>query len=482
MKYLHRHTKIIFTIGPATEDEEILAALIVHKVDICRLNMAHGSRDWAKAIIQKVQAVCDQVGRQIAIMMDIKGPEIRTGEIEGEWLLAKGELIDIIINTNSNKENFDSKKINTNSLRKVSINYPQIINDVHVGDILLVDNGLIQLEIVEKHKDSLRCLVLLPGILKSNRHVNLPGIKVNLPALTDKDKNDLTIAIEGNIDFIALSFVREAFDVIELRTYLKQYNYSPKVIAKIENQSGIDNIDSIIKESDAIMIARGDLGIECAYEKLPLIQRQIVNRCIDNCKPVIVATHMLESMIVAPVPTRAEVTDVSNAVFEEADCIMLSAETSIGTYPLKCIEVMKKISFEIEAALPRSFRQNIELRLPKNKMLRSAVVLAQQLKRACIVVFSHTGASAQLISSLRPTQCPIFVFTDSETTLRQMRILWGIQPHFIEFNEDRNITIDYALHELIHSHVMRQGDYAVILTSIVVNEVLIETIQLRRLI
>ncbi len=476
MKYLHRHTKIIFTIGPATENEEIIAALILHKVDICRLNMAHGSLDWAKATIRKVKEICKQVSRQIAIMMDIKGPEIRTGEIDGVWFLAKDELVDLIINANSHNKNLYESKY-----RKVTINYPEIIDDVHINDIILVDNGLIQLKILEKHKDYLRCVVLTPGVLKSNRHVNLPGIKINLPAITDKDKRDLSVAIEEDVDFIALSFVRDPFDIIELKNYLLQYNYSPRIIAKIENQSGIENIDSIIKESDAIMIARGDLGIECPYEKLPLIQRQIVNKCIDNCKPVIVATHMLESMIVAPVPTRAEVTDVSNAVFEEADCIMLSAETSIGEYPLKCIEVMKKISLEIEAAIPRSFRQNIELRLPKNKMLRSAVVLAQQLKRACIVVFSHSGAGAQLISSLRPTRVPLFVFTDSESTLRQMRILWGIQPHLIEFNKDRNVTINYALQELLNTDVMQKGDYAVILTSIEVDEKPVETIQLRRL-
>ncbi|PWU04312.1 MAG: pyruvate kinase, partial [Verrucomicrobia bacterium] len=420
--------------------------------------------------------VYKNLNRPIAIMMDIKGPEIRTGEFQ-EAQLTKGELLDLTITTNLKIE-----ELNNDTIKKVSINYPEIINDVHINDTILVDNGLIQLKIIEKHKDYLRCEVLTPGLLKSNRHVNLPGIKINLPPLTDKDKKDLIVAIEENIDFIALSFVRESNDIIELKNYLKEFNYHPKIIAKVENQSGIDNIDSIIAESDAIMIARGDLGIECPYEKLPLIQRQIINKCIDHYKPVIVATHMLESMIHAPVPTRAEVTDISNAVFEQADCIMLSAETSIGQYPLECISVMKTISLEIEAASPRSYRHNIELHLPKNKMLRSAVVLAQQLKRACIIVFSHSGASAQLISSLRPTQIPIFVFTDSETTFKQMRILWGIQPYKITFNPDRNITINNALQELINSNIMQKDDYAVILTNIIVDQILVETIQLRRLI
>lgn len=475
MKYLHRHTKIIFTIGPQTESEEILKALILNKVDICRLNMAHGTPEWAKMTVQKIKKVCKRVKRDIGIMMDIKGPEIRTGEMEGEWMITKGEFLNISV----------SQKTNISSWRKsrtISVNYPGIINDVHVGNIILVDNGLIQLKILEKSKDCLHCQVMTTGVLKSKRHINLPGIKINLPALTDKDKLDLVIAIEENIDFIALSFVRESADIIELKEHLNKYNYNPRIIAKIENQSGIDNLESIIKESDVIMIARGDLGIECPYEQLPLIQRQIINKSIDHCKPVIVATHMLESMILAPVPTRAEVSDISNAVFEQVDCIMLSAETSIGQYPLECIEVMKKISLEMEASMPRTYRHNIELQLPKNKMLRSAVVLAQQLKRACIVVFSHSGASAQLISSLRPTQSPIFVFTNSEHTFKQMRILWGIQPHLIEFNEDRNVTIDYALKELVESNVMHVGDYAVILTNILVDEILVETIQLRKLV
>lgn len=472
MKYLHRHTKIIFTIGPATESEELLTTLIVNKVDICRLNMAHGTPEWARTTIQKIKKVCKQVDRQIGIMMDVKGPEIRTGEIEGEWLLKKDELIDLYAALDQQS---------TPTCRRVTVNYPGIVNDVQVGNNILIDSGLIQLEVLEKHANYLHCKVLIPGLLKSNRHINLPGVNVNLPALTDKDKTDLQIAIAEEIDFIALSFVRASQDVIELKSFCNEYNFSPKIIAKIEDQSGLANIEEIIKVSDAIMIARGDLGIECPYEKLPMIQRRSINQCIDHYRPVIVATHMLESMILAPVPTRAEVTDIANAVFEQVDCIMLSGETSVGLYPVECVDVMKKISFEIEASLPRTYNHNIELRLPKNKMLRSAVVLAQELNRAGIVVFSRTGVSAQLISSLRPTQCPIFVFTDSERTLKQMRILWGIQPHLIPFHDDRNITIKLALQELLKANTMQPGDYAIILTSISVDKEPIETIQLRRL-
>lgn len=472
MKYTHRHTKIIFTLGPATESEEMLTSLMEKKVDICRLNMAHGTPEWAKKMIQRVKKVSKKVGREIGIMMDVKGPEIRTGEIEGEWELKKGEIFDLVTSPD---------KYKPSSKRSVSVNYPGIVDDVQTGNTILIDSGLIQLKILEKNKNCLRCKVIIPGALKSRRHINLPGIKVNLPSLTEKDKRDLLIAIEEGIDFIALSFVREREDIVNLRSFLTAHGSKAKIIAKIEDQSGIDNLEEIIKESDAVMIARGDLGIECSYEKLPVIQLNIVNRCIANGKPAIVATHMLESMISAPVPTRAEVSDISNAVFEQADCIMLSAETSIGKYPLECVEVMKKVATEIEAALPLSYNQTFELRLPKNKMLRSAVILAQELKRAGVVVFSHTGISPQLISSLRPTGCPIFAFTDNEHTARQMRILWGIQPHLIKFYADHNKTTDIALNELMQKKAMQPGDYAIILTNITVDSKRVETIQLRHL-
>lgn len=477
MKTKHRHTKIIFTVGPATDNEETLSSLIKNGVDICRLNMAHGTPQWATTIIQRIKKVCDQVNKPIAIMMDVKGPEIRTGPIEGLWELKENELFNLFTNSNSSEQNTKAYPH-----RGVTVNYPGIIDDVHIGNIILIDNGLIQLKILEKDKVTLHCKVIVPGILRSNCHVNLPGIKINLPSLTEKDKDALLIAIKENIDFIALSFVREAQDIIELRNFLTERGSQAKIIAKIEDQSGLLNLEKIIKVSDAIMIARGDLGIECPYEKIPVIQRDTIDSCIAHGKPVIVATHMLESMISARVPTRAEVSDISNAVFQKVDCIMLSAETSIGLYPLECINVMKQISHEIEAVLPLSYNAKFELHLPKNKMLRSAVILAQELGNAGIVVFTRTGRSAQLISSLRATQCPIFVFTNNRSIYKQMRILWGIEPYLLEFLEDRNKTINNALSELQKNKSMKHGDYAIILTNVTIDKKPVNTIQLRHLI
>lgn len=476
MKTPHRHTKIIFTIGPATESEEVLSSLINSQVDICRLNMAHGNPEWALMIIKKIKQICKANDREIAIMMDIKGPEIRTGEIEGTWQLEKNEFFDLYT------EPFDEKQNSKNKQNKsVTVNYPGIIDDIHVGNIILIDNGLIQLEVLGKHKNYLHCKVIVPGVLRSNCHINLPGVKINLPSLTEKDKSALAIAIQEQIDFVALSFVREAQDIVELRNFLTEQGARARIIAKIEDQSGLSNLEEIVKTTDAIMIARGDLGIECPYEKIPIIQHNIINLCLTYGKPVIVATHMLESMVTAPIPTRAEVSDISNAIFQMVDCIMLSAETSIGQYPLQCIDVMKKISYEIEADLPLSYNQKFELSLPKNKMLRSAVVLAQELGNAGIIVFTRTGRSAQLISSLRATQCPIFVFTNNKTIYRQMRILWGIEPFFLQFFEDHNQTIENALNQLTKNKSLKKGNYAIILTSVVIETQSIDTIQLRHL-
>ncbi|OAI50898.1 pyruvate kinase [Opitutia bacterium SCGC AG-212-L18] len=477
MKTPHRHTKIIFTIGPATDSEEVLSSLINSQVDICRLNMAHGNPEWASMIIKKIKQICKALDREIAIMMDIKGPEIRTGEIEGTWQLEKNEFFDLYTEPYDENQNPKNKQN-----KSVTVNYPGIIDDIHVGNIILIDNGLIQLEVLGKHKNYLHCKVIIPGVLRSNCHINLPGVKINLPSLTEKDKSALAVAIQEQIDFVALSFVREAQDIIELKNFLTEQGSRARIIAKIEDQSGLNNLEEIVKKTDAIMIARGDLGIECPYEKIPIIQHNIINICLTYGKPVIVATHMLESMVTAPIPTRAEVSDISNAIFQMVDCIMLSAETSIGQYPLQCIDVMKKISYEIEADLPLSYNQKFELSLPKNKMLRSAVVLAQELGNAGILVFTRTGRSAQLISSLRATQCPIFVFTNNKTIYRQMRILWGIEPFFLQFFENHNQTIENALDELTKNKSLKKGNYAIILTSVVIKTQSIDTIQLRHLV
>ena len=331
-------TKVIFTLGPASADEAMLEQLIIAGVDVCRFNMAHADHAWTRAMITRVREVCRRTGRQIALMMDVKGPEIRTGDLAAPVDLVAGQLLDLLPRPGPA----------TAGVLTVGVNYPLLGKDVAVGTTILVDSGLIRLEVLATCAERVQCRVVVPARLSSRRHVNLPGVNVSLPALTAKDRGDIAVGIEEQIDFFALSFVREADDVDILRRVLTDAKCDARIIAKIEDQSGLANLDEIITAADAIMVARGDLGIEVPMEELPLIQRRTIDSCIRHRKPVIVATHLLESMILSPVPTRAEVSDIASAVWATADAIMLSGETTTGKYPLECVEIMDRIARRIE--------------------------------------------------------------------------------------------------------------------------------------
>ncbi|MGY8717012.1 MAG: pyruvate kinase, partial [Verrucomicrobiia bacterium] len=325
-----RQTKIVFTLGPATQSEEMLEKLILGGADVARLNMAHANHEWTRMVIKRIRDVSQKVGREIAIMMDIKGPEIRTGDVEVPIELKAGEEFDFTVRPGG------APGESPEEIRSVGVNYENLLNDIEVGDIVLVDSGLMRFEVTDKIDGRrIRCKVLIDGQLTSRRHINLPGVKVNLPAFTEKDRRDTLVGIEEGIDFVALSFVRKGKDIVSLREFLMENDSRAKIIAKIEDQSAIENLEEIINECDALMVARGDLGIECPLEDLPVIQRRALKACFDRGRAVIIATHMLESMIESPVPTRAEITDVANAVYEEADCVMLSGETTIGKYPIE---------------------------------------------------------------------------------------------------------------------------------------------------
>ena len=383
MKPNTQKTKIIFTIGPATQDEVTLERLIKTGVDICRINMAHADHAWSREIIQRVRKVCGKVGRHIAIMMDVKGPEIRTGDVPETFELEQDEIFE-----------FTSAQgiggVTEEGIRRVDVNYPGFSKDINVGDTILVDSGLIRLRVLRIDNTSVRCQVLIPGPMGNRRHINLPGVRVNLPALTKKDQGDVDVGIAEGIEFFALSFVREPKDLEEFHAYLEGHGSDAKIIAKIEDQQAITNLDAIIKASDGLMVARGDLGIECPFEDLPIIQTRAINSCIQGTKPVIVATHMLESMIESPIPTRAEVTDIANAIREQADCVMLSGETTVGKYPVECVETIQRIAKRIEEEDKQVLRKDLILRLPRSKMLRSAAYLASDLEGS-LVVFTRRG-------------------------------------------------------------------------------------------
>ena len=471
-----RRTKIIVTLGPATESEEMLERLIRSGTDVIRLNMAHATHDWTRKIIRRIRTVSKSVGREVGIMMDIKGPEIRTGDVASPIELKPGETFDFTVRPGGPGENPEE-------VRSVDVNYKDLINDISVGDIVLVDNGLLRFEVLEKNENRIRCKVLTHGQLTSRRHINLPGIKVNLPSFTEKDRKDSLVGIEEDIDFIAMSFVREASDIELLREFLRWHDSRIQIIAKIEDQSAIANLKSIVQACDALMVARGDLGIECPFEELPLIQRRAVETCREHGRPVIIATHMLESMISQPMPTRAEITDIANAVFELADCVMLSGETTVGRYPIECVHIIDKIARRIESQQVESRQPITEVILGSDKMkvLRSAVVMANELPGSAIITFTRRGFIAQGLAALCPLQSAIVAFTPNPQTLRQMRLLRGVEPWLMPLSSDPDATIEQAIEMLQKSGRIEQGQKLVIATDLLSQNRLFDSVQLRTL-
>jgi pyruvate kinase len=464
-------TKIIFTVGPATSEIEKLEQLIHAGVDICRINMAHADHAWTREIVENVRIAGERAGRQIATMMDVKGPEIRTGDVPETFELEKDEIFVF-----THGEGLGGT--NDEGLRRVDVNYQGFAEDISVGDTILVDSGLIRFSVIQIDGTSVRCKVLIPGPMGNRRHINLPGVRVKLPALTQKDQGDINVGIAAGIDFFALSFVREAEDLNSFHQYLEDHNSAARIIAKIEDQQAIENLEDIIEASDGLMVARGDLGVECPFEDLPMIQSRAIDLCIHHSKPVIVATHMLESMIDSPIPTRAEVTDISNAVREQADCVMLSGETTVGKYPVECVEVLKRIANRMEAANKQGLRADLPLATPRSKMLRSAAYLAAEMESS-IVVFTRRGFFAQQLSSLRPT-VPVYAFTDNPTLFKQLLIMRGIEPFFMQFNrDDFESTIQDSFAALKKGNWSKAGDSVVVITKLRAGEKRLDTTQLR---
>jgi pyruvate kinase len=469
-----RRTKIIFTLGPATESDEMLDQLIGAGADIVRLNMAHAKHDWTRQVIRRIRASSERMGRDVAVMMDIKGPEIRTGDLSVPLELKAGEIFDFTIKPAESVGRGGGEEV-----RSVDVNYKDLVNDVKVGDTVLVDNGLLRLEVLEKDAAKIRCRVLIPGELKSRRHINLPGVKVNLPSFTEKDRSDATVGLEAGIDFLALSFVREAKDVEVLREFLAEKKSKVKIIAKIEDQTAISNLDDIVRACDSLMVARGDLGIECPFEELPVIQRRAVRACLAQGRPVIVATHMLESMISQPVPTRAEITDVANAVYELADCVMLSGETTIGKYPLECVRMLDTIARRIEREADDEWKEPAVFTGERMKVLHSAVVLANEMPNSKLLTFTRHGFMAHGLAMLRPSHSPIFAFTPSPEVYRQLRLLRAVDPFLMPLASEPNETIENALLHLRRAGRIAVGDKVVVATDILAQDRLVDSVQLR---
>ena len=463
-----RKTKIICTLGPASEKNNVLRQLVERGTDIFRLNLSHAEHRTVREVVPRIRALAEEAHRPIAILLDTQGPAIRTGDLKTDLHLKQDDIVELTVGDAKGEEPYS-----------VHVNYEELVDDVSVGDTVLVDNGMIRLVVLEKGGKRIRCKVITPGTLGSRRHINLPGVHVNLPPLTEKDLADISLGAELDVDFVALSFVRQKSDLNELRGVLAEKKSKALIVAKIEDQLAVRAIDDMIEGADAIMIARGDLGIECPMEELPIIQRRIVKCCIRLGKPVIVATQMLESMITNPLPTRAEITDVANAVFEQADDVMLSAETSLGRYPAECVRVLDRIALRIERSGGAGYAQVAIHGDERQKTVASAVVLANSLRGAKIIVFTRHGKMARNVSNLRPEKAPIFAFTSSKRVYRQLSILWGVYPIRIDFAEDPNATIHAAEKFLRDNKLTAPGDHLVIITDIRAGEERIDSVQLR---
>jgi pyruvate kinase len=463
-----RKTKIICTLGPASTRADVLRRLIEQGADAFRLNMSHATHDWVREIVPRARTLAQKLGRIVAFLLDTQGPAIRTGDVKANLELKPGDILE-----------FTTHGAKPNERYSVQVNYDDFARDVAPRDTVLVDNGMIKLLVLDTKNNRVRCRVLTRATLGSRRHINLPGVYVNLPPLTNKDVVDIALGTELGVDFVALSFVREKSDIEQLRKLLAKKKSKALIVAKIEDQLAVRALDKMIESADAIMVARGDLGIECPMEELPVIQRRIVKDCIRLGKPVIVATQLLESMVRNPLPTRAEITDVANAVFEQADALMLSGETSIGRYPADCVEVLDRVARRIERSGGAGYAQSAVLEDLRQKMVASAVVLANSLKGAKVIVFTRHGTMARHVSNLRPERAPIFAFTPSKQVQRQLSILWGISPVLLNFAEDPNTTIEAAEKYLHENKLAAAGDQLVVISDVRAGASFADAVQLR---
>jgi pyruvate kinase len=465
-----RKTKIIATLGPATESPEMIGQLIDAGLNIFRLNMSHATHDWTRRVVRDIRAAAAARNRCIGILMDTQGPAIRTGDLGVPLKLHPGEKFVFTVRGEKSEE-----------INSVDVNYAEFVDDIQVNDVVLVDNGAIQMKVLAKHGAKVECEILTDGQLGSRRHINLPGVKVSLPAMTEKDIADIDLGLELAVDYIALSFVRSAKDMRQLRKLVsKAKKRRPLVIAKIEDQQAIKNLDAIVRESDAVMVARGDLGIEVPYEELPIIQRKIVKTCLHVGRPVIVATHMLESMIQSPMPTRAEVTDVANAVFEQADAIMLSGETTVGRYPIKCVEVFDRIASRIERSGGANYWEHAELTDPREKIAKSAVVMANELRATAVVSLIRSGSMTRYLSWLRPKYSVIYAIGQSQSVAEELTLNWAVFPLVMEFdphNLDKNI--ERALKTLLGRRLLHKGNTVVVVSSISAGDQVVDAVQMR---
>lgn len=449
-----KRTKIIATIGPASRSKEMIWKLHQAGANIFRLNFSHGSHEDHKKVIDWIRELNQEHGTDIAMLQDLQGPKIRVNEVEnGGVPITPGDTIQIAVDG----------AIGTS--KKVSTTYTGIVNDVKVGDAILIDDGNLELKVTETSPEAVTCEVIYGGILKSRKGINLPNTAISEPSLTAKDEKDFEFGVSQDVDWIALSFVRTAQDIIELKEKIAAAGKHSKVIAKIEKPEAVDNIDAIIDATDALMVARGDLGVEVEMEKVPLLQKQMVEKCNRLGKPVIIATQMMESMISNPRPTRAEANDVANAIMDGADVVMLSAESAAGDFPQESVAAMTKIIRNIEENCPEIYHKDYDILLDSptlfnDNLVASACRLAENTNAAAILSMTESGYTANTIASRRP-KAKIIMFTSNQNLVTQLNLIWGVQAIHYDFVESTDATIEDVKRVAREKGLIKSGDVIV---------------------
>jgi pyruvate kinase len=457
---MDRRAKIIATIGPATGSKEKITALIQAGMNFARFNMSHGSHDDHRKVVSKIREYTDRTGTPVGILLDLQGPKIRTGTVEGNPVLEQGSKVKISSNPGPSTSS------------SIHINYSSLGSDIKPGSTILLDDGRLELKVTDVDGETMLAEVISGGKLGANKGVNFPGIKLSISGLTDKDIRDLAFGSETGIDAIALSFVRTGNDLIELREEVEKREFSCDylpIIAKLERPEAVENLDEILTHADGVMVARGDLGVEVSPERVPSLQKKIIRRAREKHRFVITATQMLDSMMDDPRPTRAEASDVANAVFDGSDALMLSGETAVGQYPIKSVETMSRIILDAEI---HAGDWGIPQRNINHQGARGAVAttyaakqLADDCEATAIAVFTRSGRTARLMANARPLE-PILAFTPEENAFRQMTLLWGVEPHLIPMASTVEEMINHVENALRSSGTIPEGGKVVIVASL----------------
>ena len=456
-----RRTKIVCTIGPATSSEERLEQLMRAGMNVARLNFSHSTQQEHGLVIERIRAISARLGYAVAILQDLQGPKIRTGALQDGRPVTLVDGAQLTITTRDV----------VGDAELISTTYKPLPQDVKVGDRILLDDGLLELRVLSTSETDVQCVVVHGGVLGEHKGINLPGVAISSPALTEKDRDDLLFGITHGVDYVALSFVRRPEDINEARQLIRRYatqvygeegSWDIPLIAKIEKPEAVEHLDQILEVTDGVMVARGDLGVEMALEKVPLIQKRIIARCNELGLPVIIATQMLESMVMNPRPTRAEVADVSNAILDGTDAVMLSAETSVGAFPIEAVQVMTRIALETEANSHTTGQPDYKYPSLAHGVSHAACTLAEDTNVQDIVVFTRSGNTAHLISKDRP-RVPILAYTPSEHVYYQLALWWGVWPYRIEMKGTTEDLIAVVEQRLQEDKLVRHGEYVVIM-------------------